>query len=166
MFENRYEARTELINKNRLTIDKPLAKAGNENINVSISFWSPLNLLNIRNNLVTLKTLKIRAICGRIDKALDWLLLVPVLASIISKTDAITTKKSNIFHPDKKYALPKALNFKTISQINIILNTKLMLDSIVSLRMLSSSSVAIITEIFTSIQIVIPSSNGLHVAML
>ena len=62
MFPNSYEASTELINKNKHTIDKPLAKAGKENMNVSINFCRPLNLLNILSNLVTLSTLKILAI--------------------------------------------------------------------------------------------------------
>ena len=62
MSPNKYEAKTALINKNKLTIERPLAKAGREKIKVSMSFCKPLNLLNILNNLVTLRTLNILAI--------------------------------------------------------------------------------------------------------
>ena len=79
-----------------------MPKAGIENMNVYINFWSPLNLLNIRRSFVTLITLKILAIWGRIDMADELDVLDPVYYRIMSKILAITTKKSNKFQPDKK----------------------------------------------------------------
>ena len=66
---NKNDARTENMKKNKQTMDSPFANAGSENTNVSINFCSPLNLLNILKSFVTLKTLKILAICGKIDIA-------------------------------------------------------------------------------------------------
>ncbi len=57
------------MNKKRQTIESPLASAGNENKKVSISFCNPLNLLNILSSFVTLITLKILAIWGKIESA-------------------------------------------------------------------------------------------------
>lgn len=100
-FENKNEAKTELMNKNKKTIESPLPSAGIEKMNVYISFWSPLNLLNILSILVTLITLKILAICGKTDKTADEAPPdTPMLDSMRSKTDAMTTKKSKIFHPE------------------------------------------------------------------
>ena len=83
-----------------------------------------MNLLNILNNFVTLRTLNILAICGKIESADELAVLAPVTWSIISSKLAITTKKSNTFHPDKKYPFPKVNIFKTHSIIKMILNTK------------------------------------------
>lgn len=74
---NKNEAKTENMKKNKQTIDKPFANAGSENMNVSINFCSPLNLLNILKSFVTLKTLKILAICGKIEIAEDVWDLAP-----------------------------------------------------------------------------------------
>jgi hypothetical protein len=154
------------MNRNKQTIDNPRPSAGNEKIKVYISFCSPLNLLNILNSLVIRSTLKILAICGSIDKALDCDVLAPVYPSIISNIEAITTKKSKIFHPKKKYALLKAINFNNISIINMILKPKFMLFNIVCLFALWSSSLRIITTILSKIHRVIPSSKGFHVTIL
>lgn len=83
-------------------MESPLARAGMEKMNVSISFCSPLNLLNILSNFVTRSTLKIRAIWGRIAKAEDAPDAPPAESRIISKIEAITTKKSKMFHPERK----------------------------------------------------------------
>jgi hypothetical protein len=102
-----------MINKKRSTIDNPFAKAGIEKRKVSINFWRPLNLLNILKSLVTLKTLKILAICGNIEIAEELPVFNPVYDMIISRILAMTTKKSNTFHPDRKYDLPSAKNLST-----------------------------------------------------
>lgn len=47
-------------------MESPFPTAGNENINVSISFWIPSKLLNILRYLVILKILNILAIEGKI----------------------------------------------------------------------------------------------------
>lgn len=78
----------------------------------------------------------------------------------------MTTKKSNIFHPDKKYDLPNALSFKTISPMNIMLKAKFMFVNTFDLKLLSSSYADIMTAIFPKIQKIIPYSKALHVTIL
>jgi len=46
----------------------------------------------------------------------------------MSRILAITTKKSKIFHPDKKYAFPKEHNFKTAYMMKIKLKQKFILS--------------------------------------
>lgn len=67
--------------------------AGNENIAVSINFFSPYSYFTNLNNLVTLKTLKTLANYGPdLRKETE---LLPLKFKIISKIDVRTTKKSN-----------------------------------------------------------------------
>ena len=76
--------------------------AGNENMKVYISFCSPLNRLNILKSLVILNTLNILAIWGSAESDEFCSLLTPAKSNIISSIEALTTKKSNIFHADRK----------------------------------------------------------------
>jgi hypothetical protein len=46
----------------------------------------------------------------------------------MSRMLAIITKKSKIFHPDKKYPFPKVHNFKTASMMKIKLKAKFILS--------------------------------------
>ena len=102
MFPIKFEARMEQINRYRKRMEKALAMAGKEKTKVSISFWRPLNLFSILSNRVIRSTLKILAIWGRRERVDVCVDPTPAYCKMRSKTEAETTKKSKVFHTDRK----------------------------------------------------------------
>jgi len=96
------DARIDVMNRYKSKSESPFPIAGSEKTKVYINFWRPLNCLNILSNLVILSTLKILAICGRVESEAFCSLLAPAISSMMSKIEALTTKKSKTFQVDKK----------------------------------------------------------------
>ena len=80
---------------------KAFMTEGSENMMVYIRAERPLYLLSNLNNLVTLMILMILAICGPTLMTLSE--FVDMLAIMMSRKLAETTKRSNRFQPELKY---------------------------------------------------------------
>lgn len=61
-----------------------------------------MKLLNVRKILVIRRTLKILAICGKKDKLETAPFEVPLERKIMSRIEAETTTKSNVFQEERK----------------------------------------------------------------
>lgn len=104
--------------KKKSSISAPtFTNDGNENISVSMSFYSPLIDLTSFSNLVTRKTLTTRASCGpNLRNDIDY---PPRLSIVMSTKDEQTTKQSNLFQPSVKYTVkPVESIFSVISAKN------------------------------------------------
>jgi hypothetical protein len=87
-----------------------------DTLRVSINDYNPFAFRTSFIILVTLRTLRTLRICGK--NKIEFNDLDYILLSIISKIDANTTKKSNLFQLREKYENPNAIILRIASIIN------------------------------------------------
>lgn len=110
------------MKKDSISKANALNRDGIEKIMVWIRAFSPFALFKSLKSLLTLRTLRTLASCGAIFKNLRE--LVDSRLRMMSNTLVETMKKSNLFQPGLKYAVPLPIILKVASMTKAPANVK------------------------------------------